>query len=124
MRYRSARTAPGVNPPTWIESDDASRPTRDEDGGRCAFRAIDGDATFVGSCDTDDRDSPHEGQNAPSPEAPRSMTDTESPRRDSMPRSISTRPPSESCYFAAFVDFPSAAVLKVLPSSDISHFQV
>ena len=61
IRYRSASTAPGVKPP-WIESDDASRPTRDDDGGRCAFRAIDGDATFVGNCDADDTDSPHSAQ--------------------------------------------------------------
>jgi len=52
-----------VKPPIWIESEDASFPTREEDGGRCAFRAIDGDATFVGNCDTDDSDSPQSGQN-------------------------------------------------------------
>ena len=62
IRYRSARTAPGVNPPAWIESDDASLPTREDDGGRCAFRATDGDAMFVGSCDTEDTGSPHSGQ--------------------------------------------------------------
>ena len=62
IRYRSASTAPGVKPPAWIESDDASLPTREDDGGRCAFRAIDGDATFVGNWDTDDTDSPHEAQ--------------------------------------------------------------
>src|SRR6476469_9999105 len=65
IRYRSARTAPGVNPPAGIESDDACRPTRDDEGGRCALCAIDGDATFVGSCDTDDTASPHEGQKRP-----------------------------------------------------------
>ena len=62
IRYRSASTAPGVKPPAWIESDDASRPTLEEDGGRRAFCAIDGDATFVGSCDTDDTASPHDEQ--------------------------------------------------------------
>ena len=62
IRYRSPRTAPGVNPPAWIESDDASLPTREEDGGRCAFRAIDGVATFVGNCEADDAASPQEGQ--------------------------------------------------------------
>src|SRR5215831_14095827 len=70
IRYRSARTAPGVNPPAWIESDDASFPTRDEDGGRCAFCATDGDATFVGSCDTDDTASPHDEQNRAASETP------------------------------------------------------
>ncbi len=54
-----------MNPPAGIESDDARRPTRDEDGGLCALAAIDGDATFVGSCDADVRDtaSPHDAQN-------------------------------------------------------------
>jgi hypothetical protein len=51
-----------VKPPESIESDEASRPTRDGVGGRRASAAIDGDATFVGNCDTDDTDSPHEGQ--------------------------------------------------------------
>src|SRR5215472_2252567 len=70
IRYRSASIAPGVNPPASIESDDANRPTLDEDGGRCAFCAIDGDATFVGNCDTDDTASPHDEQNRAASETP------------------------------------------------------
>ena len=54
--------SPGVNPPAWIESDDASLPTRDEDGGRCALCAIDGDATFVGSRDGEETASPQDEQ--------------------------------------------------------------
>lgn len=127
IRYRSARTAPGVNPPTWIESDDASLPTREEDGGRCAFRAIEGDATFVGSCDTDDTDSPQEGQKRAESgiseeQAGQGVTGRGfyAPLRAG-PDGRGRAPPLR---YLLFVDFPSAAVLNVLPSSDISHFQV
>jgi len=108
IRYRSARTAPGVNPPASIESDDASRPTREDDGGRCAFRATDGDAMFVGSCDTDDTDSPHEGQ-----KRAEVGTSEEQAGQGVTGRgfyaSIPGAPGTSSGYF--FVDFPSASVL-------------
>jgi len=51
-----------VNPPTWIESDDARRPTRDDDGERRAAAATDGDARLVGSCETEETGSPQSGQ--------------------------------------------------------------
>jgi hypothetical protein len=70
IRYRSARTAPGVNPPAWIESDDASRPTLEEDGGRRAARATDGDARPVGSWETEEIASPHSGQKRTDSEMP------------------------------------------------------
>jgi hypothetical protein len=70
IRYRSASTAPGVKPPDWIESEEASLPTRDDVGGRCALCAMDGDATFVGSWDTDDTASPHDAQNRAASETP------------------------------------------------------
>src|SRR5262249_12085504 len=62
IRKRSARIAPGVKPPASIESEEASRPTFEELPGRCAFCATEGDAMFVGSCETDDTASPHAGQ--------------------------------------------------------------
>jgi hypothetical protein len=59
-----------VKAPASIEPEEASRPTRDEDGGRCAFRATDGDAMFVGSCDTDETGSPHAEQKRAASEMP------------------------------------------------------
>ena len=52
-----------MKPPASIESDEASRPTFEEDGPRRrAASATEADAMFVGSCETDDTDSPHFGQ--------------------------------------------------------------
>jgi len=52
-----------VNPPVWIESDEARRPTRDDAaGGRAAAAAADGEAMLVGSCETEESGSPHSGQ--------------------------------------------------------------
>jgi predicted phage terminase large subunit-like protein len=63
IRYRSAKTEPGVNPPASIESDEASRPTGDEDGlRRRAASATEGLATLVAICETDEIASPQEGQ--------------------------------------------------------------
>src|SRR5689334_388709 len=63
IRYRSASTVPGVKPPRSMESEEARRPTRDGVGARRAAAATDGDAMFVGSSDTDETASPHDGQN-------------------------------------------------------------
>ena len=64
IRNRSARTAPGVNPPDAIESEETSRPTGAEDGLRLrAASATDGDARFVGIWDTEEIPSPQDGQN-------------------------------------------------------------
>jgi hypothetical protein len=63
IRYRSARTTPGVNPPVGIESDDTRRPTLEEAVyGRRAAASTEGDARFVGSRDTEESGSPHSGQ--------------------------------------------------------------
>jgi hypothetical protein len=71
MRYRSARTTPGVNPPAGTESDEARRPTGIDDGlRRRAAASTDGDARFVGSCETDETGSPHAEQNRAGPETP------------------------------------------------------
>jgi hypothetical protein len=61
--------APGVNPPAWIESEDARRPTRDEDGARRAASATEGDAMLVGICEADvwDTASPQAGQKRADP---------------------------------------------------------
>ena len=63
IRYRSARTEPGVNPPASIESEEASRPTGDEEGlrRRAAF-ATEGLARFVAICEAEEIASPQEGQ--------------------------------------------------------------
>ena len=54
---------PGVNPPASMESDVASRPTLEDDGGRrAAAAATEGLARFVGIRDTEDSASPHSGQ--------------------------------------------------------------
>ena len=63
IRYRSARTEPGVNPPASIESEEASRPTGDEEGlRRRAASATEGLARFVAICETEEIASPQEGQ--------------------------------------------------------------
>jgi hypothetical protein len=64
IRYRSARTTPGVNPTISMTSAEASLPTfEDEPGfGRRAAAATDGEAMFVGSWETDETASPQEGQ--------------------------------------------------------------
>lgn len=63
MRYRSASIAPGVKPPAWIESEDASFPTLEDVGlRRCAASATEGEARFVDSWETEDTPSPQEGQ--------------------------------------------------------------
>ena len=55
-----------------MESDDASRPIFDEDGGRCAFCATEGVAMLVGSCEADEGDtaSPHAEQKRAASEMP------------------------------------------------------
>jgi hypothetical protein len=58
---------PGVKPPASIESDEASRPTFEEECGRLAASATEGEARFVGSCETDDTASPQEGQKRAEP---------------------------------------------------------
>src|SRR5262245_12296022 len=64
IRYRSARTTPGVKPPTSMTSADASRPTFEEEPGfgRRAAAATDGEAMFVGSWETDETASPQAEQ--------------------------------------------------------------
>src|SRR5215472_1473147 len=68
MRYRSARIAPGVKPPTSIESEEASRPTTEEEEGprprRTAASATDGVARFVGICESEEEETalPHDWQ--------------------------------------------------------------
>jgi hypothetical protein len=63
IRYRSASIAPGVNPPAWTESEDASLPTLEDDGlRRRAASSTEGEARFVGSWETEDTPSPQEGQ--------------------------------------------------------------
>ena len=56
-----------MKPPASIESDDASRPTFDDEGGRRAASATEGEARFVGICDTDDTASPQAGQKRADP---------------------------------------------------------
>lgn len=59
MRYRSARITPGANPPTGIESEDLSRPTRGVGLGAtwpCG-------PAVVRSCEGELIASPHEEQN-------------------------------------------------------------
>ena len=51
-----------MKPPASIESEDASRPTFDEETGRRAARATEGEARFVGSCEIDEIAPPHSGQ--------------------------------------------------------------
>ena len=51
-----------MKPPASIESELASRPTFEEETGRRAACATDGEARFVGSCDTDEIAPPHSGQ--------------------------------------------------------------
>ena len=52
-----------MKPPAAIESEEASRPTRDDDTGRrAACCATEGDAKFVGSCEIDEIAPPHSGQ--------------------------------------------------------------
>ncbi len=63
IRYRSASIAPGVNPPAWIESEDANLPTFEDDGfRRRAASATEGEARPVGSWETEDTACPQEGQ--------------------------------------------------------------
>jgi hypothetical protein len=53
----------GVNPPASIESEEASRPTGDDDGlRRRAASATEGLARFVAICETEEIASPQEGQ--------------------------------------------------------------
>ena len=56
-----------MKPPVSIESEDASRPTLDDDAGRLAASATDGDARFVGIWDTDDTAPPQAGQKRADP---------------------------------------------------------
>ena len=55
-----------MKPPASIESDEARRPTTEEEDRprRTAACATDGDGRFVGSCETEEREaaSPQEGQ--------------------------------------------------------------
>ena len=52
-----------MNPPASIESEEASRPTGDEDGlRRRAASATEGLARFVAICETEEIASPQEGQ--------------------------------------------------------------
>src|SRR5262252_8754200 len=55
---------PGVNPPASIESEEARRPTREEEPGlgRRAAAATDGEARLVGSWETDETASPQAEQ--------------------------------------------------------------
>ncbi len=68
IRYRSTMTAPGVKPPASIESEEASRPTGEEEGGRRAAAATEGVANPVGIWDREERGSPHEEQKRPESE--------------------------------------------------------
>src|ERR1700681_4629586 len=85
-RYRSIRTSPGVKPPASIESEEARRPTFEDEGERCAARATDGEAMFVGSCETDETASPQAGQKWAGP-------GTSAPH---LGQRVTGRPPSES----------------------------
>ena len=50
-----------------MESEEARRPTFEEDAGRRAASAEEGDARLVGSCETEDTASPHVGQKRADP---------------------------------------------------------
>ena len=56
-----------MKPPAGIESDEARRPTFEGVGSRRAASATEGEARLVGSCETDDTASPHEGQKREEP---------------------------------------------------------
>ena len=63
IRYRPARTEPGVNPPAPVESEETSRPTGDEEGlRRRAASATEGLARSVAIFETEEIASPQEGQ--------------------------------------------------------------
>ena len=68
---------PGVNPPPSSESDEARRPTTEGFGLRRAAEAIEGDASPVGICDTEDSACPHQAQAA----APSSTSDEQLAQR-------------------------------------------
>ncbi len=63
IRYRSASTVPGVNPPDSIESEERSRRTGAEEGLlRCAASIAEGVARPVGICESEETACPHEEQ--------------------------------------------------------------
>ena len=63
IRYRSASTEPGVNPPCSIASGEARRPKGAEEGlRRFAFSSTEGVARPVGSCDMEEIACPQDGQ--------------------------------------------------------------
>ena len=68
MRYLSDRIVPGAKPPVSIVSDEARRPIGAEDGTRRrAAASTDGEARFVGNCDTDESAAPQSEQKRADP---------------------------------------------------------
>jgi len=123
-----------VKPPASIESEEARRPTFDEDAGRRAAAATDGEARFVGNWETDEIASPQAEQKRAGSGTPAPHFGHGTKTLDSNPRKKGGRVTAEKGrprraalefrYFAAaFVALPSMAVVQVFPSSDISSLK-